>query len=177
MQIGNEIVKGDVNYSKYIEKIDNESDFNFKSFIVNLIAFVVYVLAIVLVFNLINKNYKDTTHEITVKNVFISLGIGLLSFLVVIFVAILLMLLQIGVTLSFALIFAYLFLLFMAIPIFVLDIALLLKDKYNLYLTTGLIALALCLVSKIPVLGGLVMFAFMSIGIGRVCNKVLLKKD
>lgn len=177
MQIGNEIVKGDVNYSKYIEKIDNESDFNFKSFIVNLITFVVYVLAIVLVFNLINKNYKDTTHEITVKNVFISLGIGLLSFLVVIFVAILLMLLQIGVTLSFALIFTYLFLLFMAIPIFVLDIALLLKDKYNLYLTTGLIALALCLVSKIPVLGGLVMFAFMSIGIGRVCNKVLLKKD
>ena len=87
------------------------------------------------------------------------------------------MLLQIGVTLSFALIFAYLFLLFMAIPIFVLDIALLLKDKYNLYLTTGLIALALYLVSKIPVLGVLVMFAFMSIGIGRVCNKVLLKKD
>ena len=133
--------------------------------------------ALLLVFNLINKNYKDTTHEITVKNVFISLGIGLLSFLVVIFVAILLMLLQIGVTLSFALIFTYLFLLFMAIPIFVLDIALLLKDKYNLYLTTGLIALALCLVSKIPVLGGLVMFAFTSIGIGRVCNKVLLKKD
>lgn len=177
MQIGDDIVTGKVNYSKYIEKIDDKSDFSFKTFIVNLITFVVYVLAVVLVFNSIIKNYKDEIHEITVKNTLISLGIGILSFLVVILVAILLMLLQVGVTLSFALIFTYLFLLFMAIPIFVLDIALLLKNKCNLYLATSLIALALYIVSAIPVLGGFVMFVFMSAGIGRICNKVLFKKD
>lgn len=175
MQIGNNIVKGEIKYSKYVERINHKTTFKFKSFIVDLITFVVYILVIVLVFNLINKNYKDEKHEITVKNVLVSLGIGILSFLVVILAAILLMIIPFGVTLSFVLVFAYIFLLFMAIPMFVLDIALLLKDKYNLYLTTGLIALALYLVSAIPVLGGLVMFVVLMTGAGRICSKVLFK--
>lgn len=177
MQIGNNIVKGEVKYSKYVEKIDHKTTFKFKSFIVDLITFVVYVLVVVLVFNLINKNYQDANHEITIKNVLVSLGIGILSFLVVILAAILLMIIPFGVTLSFVLIFAYLFLLFMAIPMFVLDIALLLKDKCNLYLSTGLIALALYLISAIPVLGGFVMFVVLMTGAGRICNKVLFKKN
>ena len=175
IQIGNNVVKGSVTYSKYVERIDNKTKFSFKSFILDLITFVVYVLVVVLVFNLINKNYKDRNHEITAKNVFASLGIGILSFLVVALALILLIITQIGVTLSFVLLFAYLFLLFMAIPMFVLDIALQLKDKCNLYLSTGLIALALYLVSSIPVIGGIVMFVVLMTGTGRIFNKVLFK--
>lgn len=174
MQIENNIVNGKVNYSKYEEKL-NKSTFSFKSFILDLITFVVYVLAVVLVFNLLNKNYKNVKNEITVKNVFSSLGVGILSLLAVITLSILLIVTQIGFTLSLVLIFAYLFLLFMAIPIFILDIASLFKNKYNLYLSTAVIALALYLISAIPVVGGIVMFVVLMTGIGRICNKVLLK--
>lgn len=175
IQIENGIVNGKINYSKYVEKINNKYSFSFKDFVINLIAFVVYVLAIVFVFNLINKKYKDEKHEITVKNVFISLGIGILSFVSLIIAAILLILTQIGVVLSFALIFAYLFLLFISIPMFILDIAILLKDKFNLYLTTGLTALALYLISAIPVVGSIIMFVVLITGTGRICKKVLFK--
>ena len=176
IQIEERIVGGEINYSDYVEKLEHKTTFNFKSFILELVTFVVYVLVIVFIFNLINKNYKNTKHEITVKNVFASLGIGILSFIVVSIVLVLLIIMKIGLTLSFALLFAYLFLLFIAIPIFVLDIALLFKDKYNLYLIVGLIAFALSLISAIPVLGGLVMFVFMMTGIGRILSKVVLKK-
>ena len=172
IQIGSSIVNGEIKYSEYVEK----SSFSFKSFVLDLITFVVYVLVVVLAFNLLNKNYKGTDHNITVKNTLSSFGIGLLSFIIVAIALILLIIIQVGVTLSFALLFAYLFLLFIAMPIFILDIALLFKDKCNLYLATGLIALGLSLVSAIPVLGGLVMFIFMMTGIGRIFSKVLFKK-
>ena len=165
LQIEDGIVKGEINYSEYVEKIDNKLTFSFKSFVLDLITFMVYVLAVVLIFNLINKNYKNIKHNITAKNTLASFGIGLLSFIIVAIVLLLLILTQVGITLSFALLFAYLFLLFMAIPIFILDIALLLKDKYNLYLATGLIALILSLISVIPVVGGIITFVFMITGV------------
>ncbi len=176
IQIGETIVTGTVNYSKYVEKIDTKPTFSFKSFILDLITFVVYVLVAVLIFNLINRNYKNLKHEITVKNIFATFGIGILSFLAVALIAFVLIIIPFGVTLSLTFVFAFLFLLFTAIPIFVLDIAILLKDKLNLYLAVTLIALALYLISSIPVLGGLVMFVVLMTGTGRVCNKVLFKK-
>ena len=176
IEVGNSIVLGKVTSSEYTEKIDIKPTFSIKSFITDLITFVVYVFVASLIFKLLNKNYENVKHEITIKNVLASFGIGILSFLAVAVCAFILILIPFGITLSFALVFAYLFLLFIAIPIFTLDIALLLKDKFNLYLSLALISLGLYLVSSIPVLGGLVMFVVLMAGIGRVCNKVLLKK-
>lgn len=165
IQIENNIVRGKVNYSPYIEEVDTKPTFSLKTFVIDLITFVVYVFVVVLIFNLLNKNYKNTKHEITVKNTFATFGIGLLSFLVVAVITLLLIIIPFGLTLSLALLFAYLFLLFVAIPMFVLDIALLLKDKLNVYLLTVLIALALSLISAIPVVGGLVLFVVLITGV------------
>lgn len=165
LQIEDDIIKGETNYSEYVEKIDTKPTFKFSSFILNLFTFTFYILAVVLVFNLINKNYKKMKHNITIKNILSSFGIGLLSFIIVAIVLLLLILIQIGVTLSFALLFAYLFLLFMVIPIFILDIALLFKEKFNIYLSTAIIALALSIISAIPVVGTIVMFIFMITGV------------
>lgn len=176
IEIDDSIVLGEIASSPYVEKLDTKTTFSFKNFSVDLITFVVYVFSVSLVFNLLNKNYQNKKHEITVKNSLTSFGIGLLSILAVAIIAFVLMLIPFGITLSFALIFAYIFLLFIAIPIFTLDIALLLKDKFNLYLSIALIPLALYLISSIPSLGGFVMFAVLMIGVGRICNKILFKK-
>ena len=165
LQIEDGIVEGEINYSEYVEKIDATPTFKLKSFILNLITFVFYILTVVLVFNLVNKNYKNKKYNISPKNVLASFGIGLISFVIVAIAILLLMLIQVGTTLSFALLFAYSFLLFMAMPIFVLDIALLLKDKFNIYLSTGIIAIALSIISLIPVVGSIVMFVFMMTGV------------
>lgn len=166
LQIEDNVVKGEINYSEYVEKIDNKPTFSFKTFVLDLITFTFYVLTVVLVFNLLNKNYQNAKHNnITIKNCLTSFGIGLLSFIIVTIVLLVLILIQVGVTLSFALLFAYLFLLFMAMPIFILDIALLLKDKFNIYLSSGVIAIALSLISSIPVVGGIITFVFMMTGV------------
>lgn len=176
LDINNSIVLGEITSSPYVEKIDTKPAFNFKAFIVDLITFVVYVFVVSLIFKLLNKNYQNTKHEITVKNTLASFCIGLLSFIAVTIIAFVLILISFGTTLSLAILFAYLFLLFIAIPVFVLDIAILLKNKLNLYLGITLIPLALYLISSIPVLGGLVMFVVLMTGVGRIFNKVILKK-
>lgn len=175
IQIENNIVNGEVSYSSYEEKVNTKQTFSFKSFIVNLITFVVYVFVIALFFILVNKNYKNTKPEITLKSTLVSLAIGILSFLAIAIITFVLIVIPFGVTLALSLVFAYLFLIFVAIPIFILDIAILLKDKFNLYLSTILIALGLYIISNIPVLGGLIMFVALMSGLGRVFRKILFK--
>ncbi|MGN1311073.1 MAG: hypothetical protein ACI4VP_05195 [Clostridia bacterium] len=176
INIEDSIVGGDINYSTYNEN-KHKSSFNLKWFILDLLTFVAYVLVIVLIFNLISKNYTGKTHGIKVSNTFAALGIGLLSIFAVIVLAILLILINIGTTLSFTLIFAYILILFLAIPLFVLDIAKLFKEKLNIYLIVSLISLALFLISKIPFVGAIVMFLFTMIGVGRIFVKLFDRKE
>ena len=176
IEIGESIVLGEITSSPYVEKINTKPTFSFKDFTLALITFVVYVFVIALIFKLLNKNYQNLKHEISIKNTIASFGIGLLSILAILIIAFVLLLIPFGITLSFTLVFAYIFLLFIAIPVFVLDIALLLKDKFNLYLSIALIPLGLYLISSIPVIGGFVMFVVLMTGVGRICNKILFKK-
>lgn len=174
LNLNNDVVNGEIIYSTYSEK--EQTSFNFKSFIFNLLTFVAYIFVVAWLFTLLNKNYLSKNYNITVKNIFIALGIGLLAFLIVAILSILLIIINIGSTLAFCLIFAYIFLLFLAMPLFVLDIANLLKGKMNLYLGILAIALVLFLVSEIPYLGWIIMFLFMNIGSGRIIKHLLSKK-
>lgn len=177
IEVNDSIILGEVAFSPYVEKIDTKPTFSFKSFIVDLLTFVVYVFVVAIIFKLLNKNYQNTKHEITIKNLLASFGFGLLSIIVVVSCTFALIIIHFGLTLGLALLCAYLLLLFIAIPIFVFDIALLLKDKLNLYLSIFLIPLALYLISSIPVLGGLAMFAVLMTSVGRICYKLLFKKS
>lgn len=170
IEINDKIIFGEITFSPYIEKADTKPTFSFKSFITGLITFVVYVFVIVLIFKFINKNYQNAHHEITVKNILTSFGIGIISFIAVVVCVFVLMLIPFGITLGLTILFAYLFLLFIAIPAFVFDIALFLKDKFNLYLSFALIPLTLYLISSIPVLGKLVMLVVLALGVGRIFN-------
>ena len=174
MQIGNDIVIGDINYYNYIEKIDKTFSYYFKSFTIDLIAFIVYVLAVILLFKLINKNYIAEKHQITVKNILLSVGIGIISLLAVILISILLIFTKIGLLLGIVFIFAYLFLLLISIPLLILDIASLFSNRLNLYIAISLITLALYLISLIPIVGSIMMFIVILTGVGRVVNKIFI---
>lgn len=175
LKLTSTVVEGTVNYSKYEEKTTNKSSFKFKSFIFSLLTFVAYIFVSAWLFTLINKNYLSKNYDIKVGKTFAAFGIGLLAFLVVIILSILLLVINIGSTLSFFLVFAYIFLLFLAMPLFVLDIANLLKEKMNLYLGILAIAFILALISKIPFLGGFVIFVFITIGAGRIIMHLFSK--
>lgn len=175
LKLTNTVVEGTVNYSKYEEKTTNKSSFKFKSFIFSLLTFVAYIFVSAWLFTLINKNYLSKNYDIKVGKTFAAFGIGLLAFLVVIILSILLLVINIGSTLSFFLVFAYIFLLFLAMPLFVLDIANLLKGKMNLYLGILAIAFILALISKIPFLGGFVIFVFITTGAGRIIMHLFSK--
>lgn len=175
LSINSGIVNGKATYSEYVESENTRPSFSFKAFILSLLTFVAYIFVIAWIFTLINKNYLSKKCEIKVGNVFASFGIGLLAFLVVILASILLFIIGIGSTLSFALIFAYIFLLFLAMPLFVLDIANLFAEKINLYLGILLVSLVLFLIGQIPYLGGIVMFFFFTTGAGRIVLKLIRK--
>ncbi len=182
------IIKGDLNYSstKEIENIDTyvngavahatyknqikdiKSKFNVKTFILDLLTFTTYIFIIAWIFTLLNKKHINNILNIKTGNTFASLGIGLLTFLIVIVLSILLFIINIGITLSFAIIFAYIFLLFISTPLFVLDIAITLKGKCNIYLRVLLITIVLFLICQIPYIGGLIGFLFTTIGCGRI---------
>lgn len=175
LKLTSTVVEGTVNYSKYEEKTINKFSFKFKSFIFSLLTFVAYIFVSAWLFTLINKNCLSKNYDIKVGKTFAAFGIGLLAFLVVIILSILLLVINIGSTLSFFLVFAYIFLLFLAMPLFVLDIANLLKEKMNLYLGILAIAFILALISKIPFLGGFVIFVFITIGAGRIIMHLFSK--
>ena len=175
LKLTSTVVEGTVNYSKYEEKTTNKFSFKFKSFIFSLLTFVAYIFVSAWLFTLINKNCLSKNYDIKVGKTFAAFGIGLLAFLVVIILSILLLVINIGSTLSFFLVFAYIFLLFLAMPLFVLDIANLLKGKMNLYLGILAIAFILALISKIPFLGEFVIFVFITIGAGRIIMHLFSK--
>lgn len=172
LTVDDSIITGEINYSKNVQK-DTNNHFNIKSFILSLITFVLYVFVIVWLFKLFAKDYTEKDRAITVKNCFVDLGIGLLSIIVVILAAILLLITNIGSTLSFVLLFAYILVLFLSTPLFVLDIVKMIKTKINFYLMILVIALALFLISKIPVIGGIVSFLFVIIGTGRIIKNLI----
>ena len=159
-----------------IQKLDKTFSYYFKSFTIDLIAFIIYVLAIILLFKLINKNYIAEKHQITVKNILLSVGIGIISLLAVILISIFLIFTKIGLLLGIVFIFAYLFLLLISIPLLILDIASLFSNRLNLYIAISLITLALYLISLIPIVGSIMMFIVILTGVGRVVNKIFIDK-
>lgn len=186
------LIKGDLNYSseKEIENVDSfvngsvvrseykevqnsKTNFNFKSLLLELFTFILYVFVVAWTFTLISKSHLNSNLSINVKNIFSSLGIGLLAIVIAIVLTILLLIINIGVTLSFTLIFAFIFLLFISTPLFVLDIAIIFKEKINLYLGILAISLVIFIIYQIPFIGGLISFLFITVGSGRILLKLI----
>ena len=177
LEIADSIVNGETTYSIYQEEKQAKPVFSIKDFIIKLITFVLYVFIIVWLFVLFAKDYSNMDRPITVKNVFSALGIGLLSILCVIILSILLLITSIGSRLALVLIVAYILVLLLATPLFVLDIARALRGKLNFFVLTLLLALGVFIISQLPYIGGLFLFLFKVTGTGRLIRYIISKKS
>lgn len=168
------IVLGETTKLDYVDNVPTR--FSLTDTLISLVTFLIYVFVIVLLAKFIAPKAIEKLPAITFGNIISSLIAGLLSFFVIFVVFVLLLLSGIGVTLSLALIVAYLFVFAIALPIFMLDIAKMLKMKLNIYFRSILVGLVLYLISLIPVLGSAVMFVAFIIAIGRILLQLFSKK-
>ena len=168
------VVKGNVSEEKFKDK--SHTTYKFKDYLISFIALFTYILVTVILFKKFAPDAINNLPELDLKTVLIGLGFGLLSFLIVFALFVLLLVLKIGIHLAFALCFGYIFVLFLALPIFVYQIANTLNVKWNLLLKLFVIIMALYIIKFIPVLGSLVISIIFISGIGQIFINIFKKK-
>ena len=160
------IVKGTATTEKYVDRASNK--FKFSEFVLSWVTLVIYVLVIVLLARAFAKGAITKLPTFNTKNALISLGIGFVSFIVITLLFVLLAVLVAGIYVAFALLIAYLFVLAIAVPLFIYQIADCLKVKWNITLKVLFVTTIYYLVSFIPVLGPIVAFVVFTAGIGQL---------
>jgi len=150
--------------------------FSLTSTLTNLVTFLVYIFVIVLLAKFIAPKAIEKLPAITFKNIIASLAVGMLSFFVIFITFVMLLLSGIGTTLSLALIVAYLFVVAIALPLFIFNIAKNVKMKLNIYFRSVFVGLVLYLISLIPVLGSTVMFIVFISSIGSLLLQIFNRK-
>lgn len=167
LNLSEDIVKGQTKYTKYVE--ENTFLKDLIDCALSVIAFIIYVFGIVLSYKFIfKKDLNNTNSNITVKNTFASFGIGLASAFCTIVIPIFLFITGVGSLLGFTLIFAYLFVLFISQPIFIIQIAQKIKLNTNIYVKILLVAFITSVVSLIPFVGPVCYTIFMFTSVGKV---------
>lgn len=166
MEIPNGIVAGEISNSKYIENSSNK--ISVSSLILKLFTLLIYVFAVVFLSKWVAPKALEKLPKFNVSGILISLGIGLASMFVVLVIFIFLCLSGVGVSLAFCTIAGYLFLFGLAIPLFLNRIAEIIKLNLNLYIKLLIVTFVFYLISLIPVLGSLVVFMSIFIGIGQI---------
>ena len=173
-QIPDGVVSGTISQSQFVDK---ETDkFDIKDTLFSLVIFIAYVLGITFIAKFFAKNAISKLPEFNTKNVFISLGIGLLSFFVIILLFVLLLVSSIGIYLAFALVIAYLFIIAISVPLFLNKIAELIKLDCNDYVKLLCVAIIFFVIKLIPVIGSLVSFVVFTAGIGQIIFAFLSRK-
>lgn len=186
LDIPTEIVSGNINYSKY-KSFPNLLS-NIGEFILNLFTTLTYVLVIYFIINKFMPKYKEKLSNLSIRDIIISLGIGIIILILVPVISILLFVTKIGSLLGLLLLALYIFLLILSKSIFVISIASMIKkrscitnedDSQNdsnssvqtnsLFINiikVSLITLTLSLISLIPSFGFIVSVLVLIAGLG-----------
>ena len=167
------IVKGKVSEEKFKDK--SHTSYKFKDYLLGFIALFTYVVVTFIIFKKFAPGTIKSLPELNLRNFFIGLCLGFLSFFVVVALFVMLLLLRIGIYLAFALCFGYILVLFLALPFFVYQIANALNIKWNLLLRLLVVSMALYIIKFIPVLGSLVTFLIVVSGIGQILMNIFKK--
>lgn len=160
------VVSGEVTTSKYVET--SSKGFSIVSTLLSLVTLIVYVLAIVLLAKVFAPKALEKLPEFNTKNVFASFALGFASLFAIFILFIVLCLLGVGVSLAFFSVVGYLFLVGLSFPLLVYKIADVLKLKLNIYLKVLIVTVAAFIIKLIPVLGSLVMFIALLVGMGQI---------
>lgn len=178
-EIPENIISGEITYSEYSKNSENSSSFAkvIKNFIIGLLSFIVYILSVCLLIKFIFPNYWSND-AISIKDISISLAVGIIAIIAFFVLFIVLLLTTFTITLSFLLLFGYIFLCFIGLPIFILNVVKVLKSSINTFALLSLVSALLFLISylNIPILSILIMFLALNAGVGSIILKCFKKK-
>ncbi len=160
------IVAGSVSTFKYEDKISHKV--SIKSIILSLLTLLVYVLGVVILCKKLAPNATSNLPELSFANVLKSLGFGLLSLVAIGFIFIILCLVGVGVSLAFFVVFAYLFVVGLAFPLLINQIAEKLNFKMNTLLKILIVTILAYVIKCIPFVGSTLMFMALVVGIGQI---------
>lgn len=168
-EIPQECVKGKIDFKKIVNEEKDIKEVAFE-YIIDMFKELIFTEFIFILILLISKKFTIKAQElISSKNVFKSLGIGLLGFITVPLIAIMLILLGITVKISLFLIPIYIAGVMIADSIIAISISALIcakKPKMKLPIVVPFIAIILWAVESIPYIGAIISFFSVVIGIG-----------
>ncbi len=185
INIPNNVVKGNINYSLIDTKQDNSFDLN--DFIFSVISFIVFVIVIFIISKWLNCKFVNKYPDF-VKNLPKSLLYGLLGLIVTPIVCIFLLILGITINLSLVLMAIYFILLFIASSIVIIILAKLMSNKLHTkfekandtllsILSIAVLSLVYKILQLIPTFGIIVTFAFVIVGIGILIKSIIPTKE
>ena len=181
--INENIVGGTIHFTQIVAK---ESTFAEKvsSFIQSTLSALLYTLAIVLLTIWLAPNFRNKVSGILKKKAPLSLGIGLLTSIIIIFGSFVLLIFTggLGIGISFAAIAIYILTLTISQTVFAMGCAKLIaekskKDNIPMFIgMTFLVILILRLINLVPYVGGLIGFVTTMIGLGMILLNLMTKE-
>lgn len=169
------IVSGKVSTSKY--KMISKNKETLTSLGIKFLTFLVYVFAVVFLAKRFAPKAIEKLPELNTLNILKSLGLGFASFFAIFTIFICLILLLVGTSLAFFAVIAYLFVVGLAMPLFLNAIAGKLKFQLNEYVKLLLVVVITFVISLIPTVGSAVIFVGFVISIGHILLALFRKKD
>lgn len=162
------IVSGNITTTEYV--VNNEEDkISFASLIFSFITLLIYVFAVVFLAKTFASKSLEKLPDFKAKNVLISFTLGFVSMFMIFAVFILLCMFGVGILAAFFLVSAYLFVMALALPLFLNKIANVIKLKMNGYLKLLIVTAVYYLVTLIPAsIGPTVTLIIIQIGIGQI---------
>lgn len=170
--IPDKVVLGEVSHSEF-KKMSNGlsvTDLLFSFFVL-----LVYVFVTVLLSRVIAPKAIESLSALNVKNSIISLVIGFASLIAMVLVLIFLLLSGAGVVLALFAVIAYLFVLGLALPLLLYNIANMIKLNLHLYVKLLIVTAVFYVINLIPVVGTHFVFVALLIGLGRLLLRLFHK--
>lgn len=169
------IVNGKVNASKYVKVSDDRVSLSLLS--LKFIVLLVYVFGVVFLCKFFAQKAIEKLPVLNFSNILVSLGIGFASMFLIFIIFILLCICGIGVSLAFFAVAGYLFLLGLALPLFLNKIAEAIKLNLNSYVKLLIVTAVFYLINLIPVIGSTIAFIVILIGIGQIIFSLFKRKN
>lgn len=182
LELSKELVQGDIHYSKSGDYTETKSVPEIiLSKVVNLLETILYTVVVFLLMAWLAPKFVEDSKDYIGKKALTSFGIGLLAFVVAIFVSLALLFSYIGVSLAFAIFAVFMLMMSISFAITTTCITFKVKEKFNFskkYLTIvalAVVTLILWALEQIPYVGAIVAIIVNLVGFGTLLSYVFTK--
>lgn len=181
-QIEDGIVKGSTNFVKNEVK-ETKKGKTLYEYLTSLATFIATVFIVNLVILWLRPQFKESAKSLLKTKPFPVLGAGALALIATPVAVIMLMIFGVTIKVSFALLLLYLFALIVATSVFIISLAEIVVEKYNIeakYRQWGivsLLAIAMWLIKQLPIIGAILSFIVLLFGTGIMVKTLKYKSE